>query len=334
MLGHDQNTLRVGLAVPASGVLGQTGPVAIAASVLAAEEINEKDGVRGKRIELVPIDAGTLPEIVAREVDTLLAAKAIDSACGFHTSDVHRRLEKVTSGRIPYLFTPPHEGGSRLSGVALLGESPFEQMLPVARHLADGRRRRRWALIGNDYIWPRAINKAAKKLLTAHGSEVVLSESVPFGEVNGELLIDRIHGARADAVLLSLVGRDLATFNRVFAESTLAERVIRASGSLDETGLLEVGGDDSGELYSTMRWFASDPDVDCFRERYFHRFGAHAPGLGVYSSGCYAGLRLLGTLSKSGLLEVDTVAESAARLGSHRRIHLARAQGLELVGVT
>lgn len=331
--GREKETLRVGLAVPASGVLGLTGPAALASSVLAVEEVNAAGGVRGRCVELVPVDAGAEPEAVARAVNSLMATGAIEALCGFHTSDVHRRLERLTTGRIPYIFTPPHEGGSRLPGVALLGQSPLEQMFPVATQFAERAGLHRWAVIGNDYIWPHAVHLAAQRLLRSHGAEVVMAAAVSFGQVNTERLIERILQVRADAVLLSLVGRDLATFNRAYARSVLAERVVRVSGSLEETGLLEIDGDHSGELYSAMTWFASDPDGAGFRQRYHSRWGEHAPRLGVYAAGCYDGLRLLATLGNAELLDVDTVAPSAARLMRHRRSRLARAEGLELVPV-
>lgn len=334
VLGPDREALRVGLLVPRSGVLGLTGPAAIASSVLAAEEINHAGGVRGHRVELVPIDAGTDPIAVADEVGSLISARAVEVLLGFHTSDVHRRVERVTSGRIPYLFTPPHEGGPRLPGVALLGENPTEQLLPIISHFTEaGRRRRRWALIGNDYIWPRAVHAAAITLLRQRQAQVVMLEAVPFGKVDAERLVDRLSRTGADAVLLSLVGRDLATFNRVFAETTLVGRMVRVSGALDETGLLEIGGDDTGDLYASMRWFASDPDLEGFAERYHNRWGELAPRLGVYAAGCYHGLQLLATLGNAELLNVDIVAAASARADHRAPTRLARAEGLELVSV-
>lgn len=333
LAGPSIESVRVGLAVPTSGILGLTGPAALASSVLAAEEINAAGGLHGRRMELVPVDAGADPDEVARVVDSLVAAGAIDALCGFHTSDVHRRLEVITTGRIPYLFTPPHEGGARLPGVLLLGESPVEQMLPVASQLVRGGGLTRWALIGNDYIWPRAVHTAAEQVLKAHGAEVVMAQLVPFGHVEAEQLIESIARCRADAVLLSLVGRDLVTFNRAFATSLLAQRVVRVSGALDETGLLEIDGDESGELYATMGWFAADPDRDGFQERYVTRWGPSAPRLGVYASGCYDGLRMLATLEDADLLAPDTSMARVDALLPHRHSRLARAEGLELLPV-
>lgn len=46
--GPDSRLLRIGLAVPASGVLGLTGPAGLAAAVLAAEEANAAAEARGR----------------------------------------------------------------------------------------------------------------------------------------------------------------------------------------------------------------------------------------------------------------------------------------------
>ncbi|MEO6996978.1 MAG: ABC transporter substrate-binding protein [Terracoccus sp.] len=332
--GPDRNCLRVGLAIPASGVLGLTGPAALAAAILAVEEINARGGVGGRRVELIPIDAGAATEAVADEVRSLLMSQSLEVLFGFHTSDIHRRLEHLTAGRVPYFFTPPHEGGNRVEGVILVGDGPADQLVPIAQQLAGPTRRRRWALIGNDYIWPRAVHSAATEILRDHGADVVHVELVAFGRVNSDRIIDDLRRLRADAVLLSLVGRDLATFNRAFAGSPLSGRVSRVSGALEETGLLEIEGDDTGELYSSMPWFAADPESEGLRERYGYRWGTQAPHLGVYAAGCYDGLHLMAEVGNARQLHVETVAAASAALLTRRRgASVARAEGLDLVRV-
>lgn len=329
--GPDPSRLRVGLAVPTSGVMGLTGPAAVAAAALAAEEVNDAGGVRGRPVELVAIDAGAGPDHVAAEVHSLISSESIEALVGFHTSDIHRRLEQVTSTRIPYLFTPPHEGGTRLPGVSLLGESPSNQILPAVRALAGRPGGRRWALVGNDYIWPRAMHAAAVPLVRSHGADVVFVQEVPFGHVDPDRLIDVIARSRADTILLNLVGRDLAVFNRAFAASRLRGRVVRVCGALDETGLLEIDGDDTGELFTMMRWYASDPGAQDLSERYLRRWGVHAPSLGVYAAGCYEGVHHLARLAATHPLRMAATADSAAYHVEPTPPRLARAYGLDLV---
>ena len=332
--GPTGKSLRVVLAVPTSGPLALTGPAALSSAVLAAEERNARGGVSGRPLELVLLDAGRPAAAVAGQLDGLVRAGVVEAVCGFHTSDVHRRLAQVTSGRMPYVFTPPHEGGRRPAGVVLLGEGPAEQLSPVMTGLATRPTLRRWALVGNDYVWPWAVHATAARMLRHAGADVVLQELVPFGQVRPEELLGALRGCRAQAVLLSLVGRDLATFNRAFAEAGLKDRVVRVSGSLEENGLLEAGGDDTGGLYAAMRWYAAE-DGDAMQERYFRRWGPSAPPLGTYAHGCYEGVHAVADLlgAPGAGRRRPTGRRSPDRRAPDRRVRLAVADGVDLTVV-
>lgn len=321
---------RLALAIPTSGQLGLTAPGAIAAAELAATQVNAKGGIFGREVSLVLVDAGGSPSTVQAQVRDLVQADAVQAVVGFHTSDVHRAIERVTAGRVPYLFTPPHEGGSRMPGVGLLGPSPRQQLAPALTALG-GSGGRRWVLVGNDYIWPRTFHTVATEMIRACGGEVVDSIFVPFGDRHAEALIARIAALRPDFVLLSLVGRDLATFNRVWAESSLRGRVGRVCGALDETGLLEIDGDDSGELFTCMDWFATDID-DGFLDRYWEHWGTLAPQPGVYARGCYDGLLALADLAPA---SADALPGFGQRAAAHARpeVRLGMADGTRLVAL-
>lgn len=321
--GPDPAVLRLGLLLPLSGPLGLTGPSGLAAACLAATEVNRAGGVAGRPVELVLVDAGRSPDRVAADARSLAAAGLAEAFVGFHTSDVHRALEATLAGRAPYVFTPPHEGGTRGQGVVLLGDSPARQLGPALRWLSERRGLRRWALVGSDYIWPRSVHRAAARLVRRLGAEVVLDRLVPFRPVGGpdpeagaEEIVAALARAGADALLLSLVGRDLAVFNRVFAASRSSARVVRLSGALEENGLLAAGGDDTGELYSAMRSFDGQGDERrmALAERHRSVFGAHAPVLDAYAEGCYDGVHLLGAVAAAGALTARAAGAASARL--------------------
>ncbi len=321
---------RLALAIPTSGQLGLTAPGALTTAELAVQEVNAHGGIRGRELSLVLVDAGGSPHMVQAQVRDLVHAGAVQAVVGFHTSDVHRAIEQVTAGRVPYLFTPPHEGGGRLLGVGLLGPGPREQLAPALESLG-GTRGRRWVLVGNDYIWPHRFHAAATDMIRATGGDIVDCIYVPFGELDPELLIARISALRPDFALLTLIGRDLATLNRAWAVSPLRGRVGRVCGALDETGLLEIDGDDSGELFASMDWFASDLD-DGFLDRYRARWGTLAPQPGVYARGCYDGLHTLAAVAPADAAGLEAFAQQVAE-HPRPRVRLAMADGTRLVAI-
>lgn len=297
LTGPRPDALRVGLAVPLSGPLALTAPSALDLAGLAAEEANAAGGVDGREVQLVAVDSGRAPAVVAAEVSSLFEAGVFDVLVGFHTSDVHRELEATLPPGARYVFTPPHEGGRRRPGVVRTGASPLEQHAAALRWLVHSRRARRWVLLGTDYVWPRAVHRAARRVLADAGAEVVGEALVPFGPADTGPLLDLVRRTRAEGVLLSMVGRDLVTFNREFARAGLDRRVVRLSGALEENGLYAVGGDATGELYACMPSFAAADDGPdegqlALQERSARRSGPSAPVVCAYARGVYDGVRL------------------------------------------
>ncbi len=344
VLPRGEGCLRVCLVIPQSGALGIVGPSALGAALLAAHEINAAGGVLGRYVDLVLVDGGQAPMAVAREVERLGAAGAIDVVTGFHTSDVHRAVELVAAGRTPYVFTPPHEGGRRRRGVVCTGVEPVQQLRASVRWLSHLHGVRKWALIGNDYIWPAAVHGVARRLVMQNAGHVVLERRVPLGDVSGVLdrLVDDLRRSRADAALLSLVGRDLATFNVALSHSGLDRRIVRLSGALEENGLMASGGDDTGLLYASMSSFASLQDDRrlALAERHRTVLGPQAPVLDTYAEGVYEGVQLVAALATEGSLTVERAGAATRRIltsgalgavgGSGRpRVHLARATGMQ-----
>jgi urea transport system substrate-binding protein len=337
---------RLGLVVPLSGPLGMIGPGAVNCASLAVAELNAAGGVLDKPLELVLVDGGAPPSRVAAEVAALVAPGRVDAVIGTHASDVRVAVVRALAGSVPYVYTPPYEGGERAPGVYLVGETPDRQLRPALGWLVAHRHARRWALIGNDYVWPRRLHRAARRYLSSVHASVVAERLVPLGWRDPEPLLDLVRTRRADAVLLNLVGSDLVRFNRAFARSGLGERVVRLCGALEENGLLGAGGDTTGELYAAMGYFgsvATDAGL-AFVERYTHRFGWQAPVLNGHAEACYDGVRLLAALAeRAGSLQtrrIDATSEGTSIVGGRgpltvrdrhvdQPVYLARADGLD-----
>jgi urea transport system substrate-binding protein len=339
--------VRVGVVVPTSGTLGLLAPPALNCASLAAAEVNATGGILGRPVELVLVDGGRTPAAVAAEVSALVRAGGLTAVVGTHASDVRVAVARALGGAVPYVYTPPYEGGERTPGVFLLGETPDRQLAPALDWLL-AQRARRWLLVGNDYVWPRRVHAAARRHLRRSGARVVGERYVPRGRLDAAALVDQVAAARVDAVLLSLVGSDLVAFNRAFAGSPRAGRVARLCAALEENGLFGVGGDGTGELYAAMGYFGAmgTEDALAFGARYAARFGPHAPAPGGHGEGAYDGVRLLAALARrAGTLAgpaLDAVADGTEVSGGRGRfalrgrqavqpVHLARADGLDFM---
>ncbi|MCC5988946.1 MAG: substrate-binding domain-containing protein [Pararhodobacter sp.] len=340
-----KSAFRVALAIPLCGAAGIWAPSCIASAQLAVAELNRGSGIGGRPVELVMIDSAveaTTP--VDALIDSLIDLGTVDAIVGMHISAIRQRLSKIVQTRIPYIYTPLYEGGERTPGIFAIGETPSEQVGPAMARLQTIYRPRRWAMIGNDYVWPRTSHSYAKQHLQRFGATLVYERYLPFGlgDMSGE--IEALAESGADALLLSMVGQDAVEFNRAFGQAGLDRQMFRLCCAVEENGLLAIGPDNLKRLFSAASYFgalATDANA-CFRESYHGFHGDRAPMLNALGQSTYEGLHFL-----RALLELDpegwrdATGPMAGRLrhasarwqdggdrGAERPIYLARADGM------
>src|SRR6476646_540861 len=157
-----RDVLNMALVIPLQGPAGIFGPSCESCATLAMEEVNAEGGVLGRELNLVPVDGGAAPSIVARNVDALIRAGAVEAVTGWHISAVREAVAPVIDGRVPYAYTALYEGGEHRPGVFLTGETPDLQLGPALDWFSAAVGVRRWTIVGDDYVWPRRSARTAR----------------------------------------------------------------------------------------------------------------------------------------------------------------------------
>lgn len=335
--GPSARALRVGAVLPLSGTLGQSGPSALEAIILAAKELQAAKSQRP--IELVLIDAGANTRAVAQSVSQLARSGAVDAFVGLHTSDVLQAIEESTAEfPLPYIFTAGHESREQPSGFYSSGESPAE-MAQGVRRVMDDRNISEWAIVGSDYVWPRAIGASTRSVIEANAGRVVLDRFVPLGGAEAasrQLLADIVHsGARG--LIVSMPGRELITILSALRDAELDRQLVIYSGTLEENVLYAIGGNRTGNLYSTQHSFETlrAPRRIELNERFATALGEGSPVVNSWAEHCYDAVHLIAGLESAGLLHArnmgthhSTLPKEAIDLRPHYDIQLAVAAGM------
>ncbi len=339
-------TLDVALVIPLHGPAGMFGPSAELCSQLAVEELNGRQGVLGRELRLTLVDGSRAPQEVARQVAALVAGGKVEAVAGWHISAVRQAIAPRVASRVPYVYSALYEGGERTPGVFMTGETPGLQLRPAIEWLVQTLSVRRWAVVGDDYVWPRRSAERARQYLEHCRAELLDEIFVPLGTADFTDALHRVAHTGADAVLMLLIGDDAVRFNRQFAALGLDAQCCRLSPLMTEDMLLASGSTATRDLYSAAGYFESlvtSSSMD-FGARFVRRFGAEAPVLNSLGESCYEALQLLSELvTRAGSTDVravcavaDDVVYEGARgplrmRGNHLRqpVYLARAQGLE-----
>lgn len=348
----DSSTVDVGLLIPMHGSAGIFGLSCMACAVLAGEEINGADGLLGREVRLLPIDATGSPEAVADRVADLVRRGVIDAVAGWHLSHVRHALTARLRGAVPYVYGALYEGGERHPGVFMAGETPERQVAPAMAWLSRELGVRRWAVVGDDYVWPRGSAQAVHDFAADLGLEITDEMFVPLGQRDFARVLHRLRRSKAQGVLMFLVGQDAVNFNRAFAEVGLDSRMVRLSSLMDENMLLASGADATRRLYSAAGYFGALANADALDllGRYVTRFGPEAPVLNSMGESCYESLQLLAALVRRagslGVPKLMAAAESPIGYEGPRgsvhlerrhltqRVYLARADGTDFDVVT
>lgn len=290
---------RVALLIPMCGAAGMWGPSCIASAEVALNELNAQSGIAGRPVEIVVMDSAVEAEMpIESLLDELIAQGEIDAIVGMHISAVRQKVIGIVRGRIPFIYTPLYEGGEASPGVFTIGDTPARQLGPAIGYMSKRFRLKKWALIGNDYIWPRVSHAYAKRQLRLHQRELVYENYLPFSSDRLAYAVETIGRSGADVVLISLVGQDAVEFNRIFGAMSLHTKMFRLSCAIEENGLLASGEENLDRLFSSASYFAGlgTPENAEFREKYHGLHQERAPMLNALGQSTYEGLHFLACL--------------------------------------
>jgi len=349
-----EDTYRVGLAVPRQGPSGMFGLSCRVAAHLAADEINAAGGIGGRPVELLDVDAGADPDLVAHHLDDLVTRHEIDAVAGWHLSSVRQTVAPAVAGRVPYVYATAYEGGEHHDGVVCTGELPGEQVVSALAFLRREFGWRRWAVVGDDYVWPRSTARQINRTLAEHDVAVTSSHWIPLGCTDDAVwadLVERLTHQACDGIVMLLVGADGVRFNREFAAAGLDARFVRFSPFMDETMLLASGPEATRGLFASAGWFAGLHTASAlefsagFARTFDHEVptGLAVPSPGTMAESTYLSLRLLADVGARGLpsvTDLDRARSSWAWDSPHgtvelrdgrarHRVHVAAAVGME-----
>ncbi len=346
-MSHRELPVRIAYVVPLQGTVGIFGPSCEACGDLAVFELCSGAGILGRPVELVAVDGGRAPDVVAREVAALWRAGAIDAIVGWHISAVRKEILRHVGGELPYVYAALHEGEFRTPGLFMTGEAPDAQVLPALDWLHRQLGARTWCVVGNDYVWPRQIAARAEAHLVGAGMSYRGSVFAPLGTSEFTRTLDWLEARGPDAVLVLLVGDDAVRFGRAFARRGLDEIMVRFSPILEENQVLGMGPNATANMFSAAGYFdtlTTAATMD-FAGRYHRLHGVDAPSLNSIGQSCYEAINVLAELAgRAGSLAVPALeavahglriegARRVLRLGSgdtDQDVYLAAARHLDL----
>lgn len=313
----EQEVVKVGILHSQTGTMAISEISLVDMEIMAIEEINAAGGVLGRMIQPVVEDARSRSaDIFPKKATKLLVEDRVAAVFGCWTSSSRIAVLPAFEEHNGLLFYPlQYEGNECSRNIIYTGLAPNQQIIPGIDWLTSeqGGERRRFFLLGSDYVYPRTANYIARKYAEQQGAEIVGELYTSLGEREYKNVVDEIVAAGPDVIFSTLNGDTNVHFYHELASRGITSQqlpVFATSVGEDELrGLLpeDVAGHLAGWSYFQT--------VDTARNRDFvGRFQAEHGEDRVVSDpmeAAYAQVYLWKlAVEKAGSFEVDLVLEA------------------------
>lgn len=189
-----EDTIPVGILHSLTGTMSISEVSVKDAELMAIEEINAKGGVLGKKLKPVIEDGASDWPTFAEKAKKLLQKKDKAAAIfGGWTSASRKAMLPVVEQNKGLLWYPvQYEGLETSPNIFYTGATTNQQIVPAVTWLLQNKGKKKFYLLGSDYVFPRTANKIIKEQLKAEGGSLVDEEYTPLGHTDYNTIISKI----------------------------------------------------------------------------------------------------------------------------------------------
>lgn len=270
-------TVKVGVILPTTGSLGVSGQSVLEAAMLAFDEINAKGGLLGKTLQPLVGDVKSDPLLAQDEAERLLGEEKVVALFGPWTSASRKQILPTLEKYDALLVYPlQYEGLESSPYVLYTGATPNQQIVPAIQSVYAFRNRRKFFIIGSDYVFPRAASVIIFDTVKQVGGQVVGEEYIPIGGYDLGPIVDKIKASGADIVINMINGdSNIPYFQTMRSKGLTPEKLPTLSFSFAEQELLALDIRKMVGDFASWNYFQSidSPENADFVARFRRRFG-------------------------------------------------------------
>ncbi|HZS33710.1 MAG TPA: substrate-binding protein [Methylomirabilota bacterium] len=271
-----QKPIVIAIPVGLSGVNSVVAPAVVQSAELAADEINAKGGILGRKVEVVPLDDESGPAGAVKAFNTAIRQRKADAIITMETSAARNAGAPIADrSKTLFIYTSFYEG--RACGKYLFVNAwvPEQVVPPLIKFLTDEKKVKKWFAVGSDYAFGRGMIEAAKKAIKDEGGTILGEEYQPLQQSDWTAIISKIRAANPDGLIYSTSGGGPnIDFMKQFKAAGLTMPV--GSLSIDEL-TAEAGGTAAEGVYYTGDYFTGldNPENKAFLDAMRKRFGTN-----------------------------------------------------------
>lgn len=243
------------------------------ATLMAIDEINASGGVLdGQMIKPIVEDGASDPKTYNEKASKLVISDKVPTVFGSYTSASRKAVLPVFEKRHNLYFYPTYYEGFECSkNVVYTGAVPNQQLSNFIPWIVKNLGKKKFFIVGSNYIYPREMAKVCKILIEQNGAEWVADEYLELGHSEWGAMVKKIKDSGCDVVLSNVVGDSVVAFYREFKNQGLSHDKLPICATVtSEIEIAAMGAEFAVGSYTSFPYFqAIDTDINQkFIERY------------------------------------------------------------------
>jgi urea transport system substrate-binding protein len=242
------------------------------ATLMAISEINAKGGVKGSKIEAIVEDGASDPKTYNEKASKLVIQNRVPTVFGSYTSASRKAVLPVFEKRNNLYFYPTYYEGYECSkNVVYTGAVPNQQLSNFIPWIIKTLGKKKFFIVGSNYIYPREMAKVSKILIEKSGGEWIADEYLELGHSEWGAMVNKIKTSGCDVVLSNVVGDSVVAFYREFKNQGLTHDKLPICATVtSEIEIAAMGAEYAAGSFTSFPYFqAIDTDINkAFVARY------------------------------------------------------------------
>src|SRR5215472_12484163 len=291
--------IKVGIATDLTGPIAYVGNATANVANMVAKDINGAGGILGRPIQLFIVDTASTESVAVANVRRLIQRDMVDVVLGGITSSMRNAIKDVivTRGKTLYIYPEQYEGKECTPYLFCTGPTLSQQCDRFIPWLIKNGGRR-FALPAANYVFPRAVNEHARKLIENNGGEVILEEYYPVDQMEYGATVSRIMTNNVEVVLNTIIPPGAGPFLKQLHEAGFGRRGGRLACLYYDEASLNINEPQEIEgMANCLDYFRAVTSEDLASERIQAKYDREFPGrilfaAGTGATGMYRGLKL------------------------------------------
>jgi branched-chain amino acid transport system substrate-binding protein len=313
---QSKEPLRIGCPLPLTGPFAALAADMQRGAVLAADEVNAKGGVMGRKVEVLFRDDQLKPAIGAQRTKELIENERVQFVIGGLAAHVQMAInEQTKKSKVLYISTSQSDEISAKPDTSPL--TFHEALNPtitsrvvgnwVAQNLG-----KKWWIIYADYAWGKQNNAVLTEVLKKNGGTLLGTTPYPLGSAEFSAHLPRIQAAKPEVLMNVAPGADnVALHKQVISYGMKKE--MKIAQPLHWISYLKEGGPELyQDVYGGINWYwelqDQIPTAKKFVEASMKKYGMPPGDYGAYSYSAVLELARGTELAKS--TDSDAVANA------------------------